>query len=270
MSHNPSPASAGTPGSPPAGSAKLVVIAAVLALVAIVLVNVYVEYIKRTSDEGEILKFRLTQTLRPGDRLRDRDIEQVRLPARYRDAFKNYLDDKEKDRRLNQMVKRTGYQGEFLSSLMFEDPDDRRLDGEVKEGMRLVALPVNSRTMIGGLRPGMIVDIEAPFRGQGTVPIVLPVMESVKIVTVGNVSTVDEKAGTASRVTSYQTIGIEVTPHAATALSMIDRIAQGPFELHLRKPGDDARVKIPNPELSTGINPAVLDMLPTARTTAVR
>jgi Flp pilus assembly protein CpaB len=270
MSRTPSNTPGPVPASPPAGSAKLVIVAAVLALVAIVLVNVYVEYIKYTIDEQPIVRYRLLQTLRPGERLRDRDIEAVQLPARYQDAFRNYISDRERDSKIGSIVLREATQGEFLSSLVFEQPEGSRLDDQIRPGFRLYALPVNSRTTIGGLRPGMHVDIEAPFRGTGTTDLILPVMEGVKVIEVGNMSTADEQRGGASRVSSFQKIGIEVTPQAASALSMIERIARGPFELHLRNPQDQLPVKILHPDRDTNINPVVLDMLPSTPPSASR
>lgn len=255
MSPNP------VPDRPPAGSARLVIVAAVLALIAVVLTNVYVEYVKRVSEEGTITRFRLTQSLRPGERLKDRDIVAVKLPARYEDAFRTYINDKERDSFIGRQVLRYAEQGEFLAGRMFEASTDKDLDDEIAPGMRLYPLPVNSRMAIGGLRPGMVVDIEAPFTVQGK-PVVLPVMENVKVIVVGAVSTLDERTGSTSRISTYQTISIEVLPQATAKLSMIEKMASGPFELTLRNRLDEKMVKIPNADPQTGINPSVLDMLP--------
>lgn len=257
------------PSSPPGGSAKLVVVAAVLALVAIVLINVYIEYVKRVSAEGTTIRYRLTTTLRPGERIRERDVQEVRLPARYEDAFSGFLDPTEMQKKISagELVRRTGEQGHFVSASLFEDANESGLDESIGEGMLLYALSVNSRTTVGGLRPGMYIDIFAPFRGSGPTPVVLPVMERVKVVTVGSVGITDDQAN--RRITSYQTVGIEVTPQAAIKLSMIERVATGPFEIALRKRSDERNHLIVNMDPQTRINPRVLDMLPTmAPTTA--
>ena len=112
----------------------------------------------------------------------------------------------------------------------------------------------------GNLQPGMFVDIEAPFSVVDGGSTVLPVMEYVRVLAVGNVSIVDQESTRGGRPRnpgSYRTISIEVEPNQATDLSMIQKIAIGDFELHLRNPADQSTPKI----RAGGINPEVLRLI---------
>jgi Flp pilus assembly protein CpaB len=252
----------------PAGGARLVLVAAALAIVAVVLLNLYIVAVKRQNQSKMLTRYELLATLRPGEKLQAKDLKPVKVPEQFEQAFSRFISDADIALKFGQTVRRPAYSGELLAYDVFKEAQGADLDQEITPGFRLYALPVNSRGIIGGLRPGMFVDIEAPFHaagggGEGT-PIVLPIMERVKLKTVGGRSIADEAAGEAARrAGSFQTVGIEVTPQATDKLSMIQKMAVGEFELILRNPADDRLIKIPNPDPDTFINPAVLKLLPT-------
>ena len=257
-----SPGSAAAPGS----STTLVIVALLAGLIAVVLVNVYVETAKRSARPNSFTIYRLTRSLEPGDKLSQRDVEPMEADERFRDFYSNALDEAGVQTRLGETVYRPADMGAPLTYDLFRQREEDDLDRRITEGMRLVALPVNPRTLPGTLRPGMYVDIEAPFQTRAGTIKVLPVMERVRVMAVGRRSVIDEANEAGGRMGNFSTISIEVEPRQATQLSMIEKLATGDFELHLRKPGDDTVPKIP----TGGLNPdvvAMLDAPPTSSTT---
>jgi Flp pilus assembly protein CpaB len=248
------------PQNPQSGT-RLVVIAVAVAVVAVILMNVYVSMARREAREGEFIVYRLNRAVQAGDRLNERDVEAVAVPQRFRSAFANAVDADGLTTRVGSAFERAANSSDVLTYDLFVAPEGDELDRLVGRDMRLVALQVNSSSLPGTLRPGMFVDIEAPFASQGALPNVLPVMERVKVLAVGRRSVVDQSSGSGSSrggsMGSYSTISIEVTPQQATELSMVQKIAAGDFELHLRNPGDMGTPKIP----TGGINPEVLRLV---------
>jgi Flp pilus assembly protein CpaB len=240
-----------------------VLLALGFALVAVILVNAYIEYVRRQVEQASFNVYVLTRSLAPGDRLKERDVRKVAVPKSFENNLRelHLMNDDEVQVKLGEgtPVERAASQGDLLRWEVYTAPDGPA-PVEISKGKRLVSLPVNSRTVPGSLRPGMFVDIEAAFNRGGAVPEVLPVMERVKVKAVGT-HTVGEEASAAPGRTrslgSFRAITIEVSPAEATDLSMIERVAVGDFELHLHNPDDNTAPKIPN----GGINPDVLDLL---------
>ncbi|HEX7010333.1 MAG TPA: RcpC/CpaB family pilus assembly protein [Phycisphaeraceae bacterium] len=247
------------PPSVPPGNTKLVAVAAIVAAVAVVLVNVYIEVVRRQAREGEFIVYRLTTSVRPGDRLSERDAQPVAVPERFRDSFGDALDETGFRARLGEPFRRSANRNDVLTYALFTDPQENDLDRRIGLEMREKALPVNPRSLPAGLRPGAYVDIEAHFP-DGAGSRVLPVMERVKVLAVGPYSVADESSdasGRPMRAGSFASISVEVTPEQATQLAAIQTIIAGDFEIHLRNPGDTGTPKIP----SGGINPQVLALV---------
>lgn len=244
----------------PPGSNRLVIIAAVVAVAAVIVVNLYVAMIKRQVHEGEFTVYRLVTTLKPGDKLAAKDVKAVPMPRRYRDSFDGMVledsggGDASLTAQLGLRIKLPARRNQFLTYDLFTDPSDVELDTRINPNMRLVALPVNPRTLPGSLQPGMNVDIEAQFPG-GTINI-LPVMENVEVFSVGTRSIADE-TDTGRSQRNFTTISIQVTPEEATNLEKIKKTVLGDFELHLRNPSDNSTPNIPD----GGINPMVLRLI---------
>lgn len=245
---------------PAANSTRLVVIALVVALAAVALINIYVEMVRRQAQPGAFTIYRLNRAVRPGDKLNERMVDPIRVPEQFQETFNNAVGEEGLSAYLGEPFQRAASANDPLTSNLFIAPDDDEIDRQISPQKRLIAIPVNSRHMEEVLRPGMYVDIEAPFPSNGPKPNVLPVMELVQIMAVGDRSVVDEESSGASqrgRVGRYSHILIEVTPSEATQFSKITKLATGDYELHLRRPGDSDRPKIPD----GGINPIVLRLI---------
>lgn len=249
------------PSPAPQGSTKLVVIALIIAAAAVVLVNVYIGVLRKQAQTSAFTVYRLKQSVRPGDKLTDRHVEAVAVPEDFQSAFSNAVDPTGLETRLGEIFRRPADRADVLTYDLFLDPDENELDRRISRDMRLVALPVNPRRLPATLRPGMFVDIEAPFPSTG-VPNVLPVMERVRVMAVGSHSVIDEATSEGkARLGSYSTISIEVTPSQATQLSKIAKAVTGDFEIQLRNPGDHSTPKIP----TGGLNPEVLQLIEPGR-----
>jgi hypothetical protein len=183
------------------------------------------------------------------------------MPRKYRDSFDGMVleESGEGDASLTAQVglriKLPARRNQFLTYDLFTDPSDIELDTRINPNMRLVALPVNPRTLPGSLQPGMSVDIEAQFPG-GNLNI-LPVMENVTVFSVGTRSIADDSTDAGRATRNFTTISLQVTPDEATNLEKIKKMVIGDFELHLRNPSDNSTPKIPD----GGINPAVLRLI---------
>ncbi len=243
----------------PPGSNRLIIIAAVVAVAAVIVVNLYVAMIKRNIAEDRFTVYRLTTTLQPGDKLSEKDVEAVPMPKSYSKSFEGFV--VEESGRGNASltayigtpIEKIAKRNQFLVFDMFNNPNDTELDTRIDPNMRLIALPVNARTLPGSLVPGMSVDIEAQFPG-GVVNI-LPILENVEVFAVGTRSIADEE--TRRGRDRFDNISIQVTPEEATLLAKIKKMVIGDFEIQLRNPNDNTTPKIPE----GGINPQVLRLI---------
>ena len=254
-----------TPAAP--GGTKLIVVSICLAIASVIAVNLYIQSVRAAVNESSFEVYVLTRSVYPGDRLSPKDVREIRVPNSFRTSFDSlYFVDKiglENSISQRDIVKRSANMGEILLPSVFtggKDIDD--LARNIVPGKRLIWLPVNSNAVPGLLRPGVWVDIEAPFVVPGSpLPMVKPVMERVQIKAVGLRTLADETDENANRsnrsLGAFHTITIEVTPTEATSFDMIKRIATGDFELHIRNAEDGTTPNIPE----GGINPDVLELI---------
>lgn len=247
------------------GSTRLVVIALVVALAAVILMNIYVEVAKSRAAGGTITIYRVTTTLEPGDRVEADDLEPLEVPERFAQTYVNAVKQgpSGQSERLGEVVRRRVEANQFLEYEHFTEDRRDELISQIQTGKRLIALPVEP-DILPSIRPGMQVDIEAPFAGGGAVTDVLTIMEDVRIMAVGQRSVIEERQeeGGNRRLGNYRTISIQVDPEQATQLSKIQKIIVGPFELHIRPPDDPSR-KLQDADGNPiyGINPKVLEKI---------
>ncbi len=252
--------------TPQNSNVRLMAVAVGVGILAVILVNVYVSREREGRREREITIYRLNRSLSIGDKLKARDVDAFVIPRTYAQAFGNAVTDEpgvDKERRtvrnwLGKRLIQPAPQNSVLTYSLFSETGSAAGQLMPKKGFRLVALPVKSRTLVGALKPGAYVDIEAPFRTGGTVPRVMPVLEFVEVLALGTRTVNDEAEATSRRRSrQFRTITIQVRPWEATYLSMIEKLAAGDFELHLRNPDDPEYPKIKSPS----INREVLNIL---------
>ncbi|MEM8738938.1 MAG: hypothetical protein AAGG38_10750 [Planctomycetota bacterium] len=248
------------PDGPAGGGTKIVIVALLLGLAAVVMVNVYILGVKNSVREGEVKFFRLVVSKNAGEVLERQDVEQVGVPERYRDAFRDVVEANSAGEplRLGDAFTRRAEQGEPLTTRMFDDltgDASRRL---ITEGFRGVSLPVVSKLLPSPLKTEMRVDILAPVRGAGGRRESVAVMENVRVVSIGSRSIVDERSGRRGS-DNFETLTVEVRPEEAVLLSEITQEVQktGVYSVLLRSPDDQRPRFIPG----GGINPELLARL---------
>ena len=250
------------PSNPAGGGAKLIVVAVVLAVVAVVLTNFYIEMIRREVTEEGFLVYRVTRPVGRDERLDKKLVSAVAVPRKFRDSFEKLGAVTEDYLKVN-LTDRTPFrravkEGEVLTYAMFTGESGRNIDQYIRKGLRWVSLPVNSRTLPGGLHAGMLVDIAGTFQTGGSLPETVAVMERVEVKAQGSRVAVDPNSDSGrGSVRRYQTLTIEVTPAEAALLSDLQQLLIGEFELLMRNPADDERPMIPN----GGINPMLVDII---------
>jgi|GEM_PF-2161476 len=245
------------------GGTKLVLVAALMAIVSVVLTNLYIDRIRSNVESNTFTVYVLKVPAREGDRIRKQDVEAAKVPDTpvFRQAFESLgaitTDHLETRVQRREQFRRRANSGELLTYNLFNEDESNDIDRKITEGMRLIEIPVNSRNVPGALRVGAYVDIEAAFQTDRGIE-VLPVMEYVKVIALGTrtaYQSPDERD--AKPLRSFRSMTIEVTPEQATMMSMLERMAIGEFDLHLRNPGDISRVKIPD----GGVNPLLQKMI---------
>ena len=235
-------ASPGTSNSRQPENTKLVIAAVVLAAVAVILTNVYISQIRQQNQLESFGVYILQVPMSTGDRLRNRDVSEVRVPdtQKFRETFDQmgYIDKDSLDIRISgqEPLRRPARAGEILLFRHFTTPDTNAIDQKITVGKRLKVLSINSKTVPGALRVGMFVDLEAAFNTQFGVQ-VLPVMERVKVIALGTATSYEAASSRVSQ-SRYSSITIEVTPEQATQMNLIERIMIGDFDLTVRNPSD--------------------------------
>ena len=242
----------------PEGSVKLVVIALLLAVCAVVLVNVYILYLRQEMKPNEITVYRLNDPVRAGQSLKADMYRAIQVDEAYSEALGEPLNKLGVENRLGDPFVRSARQGQVLTSDLFDDIDLRRLDQDIDEGKRGIALPVNSRELPGSLREGVHVDIAGLFAMPDGKTRMLPIIENVQVTVAGRNSIIDEQdmAGAVPRST-FRRIEIQLTPQEALQMSQIKKKVLGDFEIYVRNPGDTQFPMLP----TGGINPEVLQLI---------
>lgn len=252
----PGQAGAASPAAP--ASPKLVGLALLIALAAVVLVNLYILGIKKAAEEGEYQFFRLVVAKDVGQTLELEDVRLVGVPESFRDAFRDVVEPNSQNQplRLGDPFTRRAEAGEPLTTRMFDDLTGDATRRLITQGFRGVSLPVVSKMLPDPLKSEMRVDILAPVRTPGGRQEIMPVMENVRVVSVGSRNIEDEKSGNRS-ATNFETLTIEVRPGEAVLLEAITQEVQktGVYRVLLRSPDDQRPTFIPE----GGLNPQLLE-----------
>lgn len=255
------------PGASLAGpSPRLLLVAVLLAVASVVLTNLYVAQVRAQVDQQSFEVFLLTASVQPGEVLRQNNVRSVRVPMSFATSFEQlgYVDRSALEARMydREPVQRAATQNAIVTFSLFTPPGGADIDRQITPGRRWISLPINSRTAPGSLRIGMFVDLEGVFIGEDGRTTILPVMERVKVIALGD-ETMFDPDDMAARRRSFQTMTIEVSPAEATQLNMAQRVVVGEFHLHMRNPGDEQLVKIPE----GGVNPRVMSLVSRALNT---
>lgn len=240
------------------GGARLILISLGMALLAVIIANVFIQQAKQQSESETFPVYVLRRNVKPGEKFVADMLEKPRaFPLSLRDNFTRTLNPIGESRKLSRLADaspfyRAASAGQIVTEDLFEAPLGAADPSKIAPGKVLMSLPINSQIQPGNLRPGDYVAIQAPFNAGGAVPEVMVVIEKVLVNAVGAYTSNEDAAGRPTRIGNYKSITIEVTPTEALRMSMIHKMAAGPFELLLVSPAAQA---------PSGINPKVVELL---------
>lgn len=203
--------------------------------------------------------YRLSRSLQPGDKVQniDRDLQAVRVPTDFEDAFSTAISPENVNSYLGQEIMRPVTAGDVLMYSLYTPLGGSPDDTLIRPGYRKISLPVNYRLVPKDLRPGMFVDLSGSFPLGGDSATVVWIMDRVKVLAVGSHTLADEEteAGRTRRSNNFRTIDIEVLPDEALQLFMIHNMAVGDMHISERNPSDR------NVRAEGQINPALIEMI---------
>jgi Flp pilus assembly protein CpaB len=244
------------PGPPPTpgrssdqkANIPLILVAIALGLVAVLATNWYVHRVKTAVEENVVTIWKVNVSRDAGDRLREDDVSAVQVPATQ--VAEDSIQNNDIERWFDQDFRQAVSSGEFVKWAHFYGEDDGGVT-QVTVGRRGKTIPVAPETAPPMLQPGHRVDLSANLEIAGSRPQNYPVMESVRVVGVGNRTLATEDAGRSS----YRTITVDVEPKDAELLETIRQYAEGEeFVITLRNPNDREREH-------EGVNPDVINDL---------
>ncbi len=246
--------SGSVPPPPPIGGAKVVIAAISLGVVAVLILSFYIQSVKNDVAAQQFTVFVLKRNVKPGDRINAGDWAKVAVPDKevFRKGFEGlraFWHDRGSDEALRSKI--TGNAqwevaadaGAVITHAFFTKPTELK-DLGIDPGMVRIALPIKSTLTPGGLRPGMSVDIAAPFPTGGQSPETMIIMQNVKIKAVGSYTLAEESLGDQSRsIRSFNTISIDVDPAVAVQMSTIEKLVKvtGQFEIFIGRDNDAIR-----------------------------
>lgn len=258
-----SPASASSASS--SGSTQLVLIAGVIALIAVVLMNVYVELRASAQAEKTVTYYRLRVDRDRGDELKPGDVESIKIPEMYMDAFS--ADALPEDRTSpgqpvggfgNRFFSISARAGEVLRDSMFIRNTSNRFGLDIDKGNRLVTIPISTANQPPSLSPDDFIDVWAYVNRRTGAEAVL-VMERVQVRLVGNRIIESGSDVSETRTVKYGNITLEIRNAEFPKLANIQSRVQGQqFFIAVRDPGDRTLTL----DVEAGVaNPDIMDML---------
>ena len=223
----------------------LIIIAIIMGVATMMITHFYIKGIKEQVNEKMITVYRLRKAYDRGDKLKNIDLEPVKIPEKFSETL-NFIIDELISNKIGKELKRKARQSEYVTADMFLSSTTAE-DLKISPGNVAIAIPVDSRYAPGVIGPGMIVDISASFSKEGELPKVISVMQAINIIAVGR-ATQDSGSRTS---TASKNITIEVTPKEAEDMLTVKQfVGREGFDITIRNPDDN------NPTY-VGVNTAV-------------
>ncbi|MFM7099189.1 MAG: Flp pilus assembly protein CpaB [Gemmataceae bacterium] len=128
-------------------------------------------------------------------------------------------------------------------------PNQNYLTDQLDKGKRLFGLTVNAESLAGGfILPGSTVDLIGTKRLANNNIETQTVLENIRVMAVGDKSTISEKQGDVRHSIVENTVTLEVTPEEAQILSMWKSI--GEIKLSARAKDDNEKLNIKSAKLN--------------------
>lgn len=166
-------------------------------------------------------------------------VPELNLPPKILTSF-----DLIKDKSLNKNL----YEQSFVTSDDLLGPNQHYLTDQIEKGKRLFGLTVNAESLAGGfILPGSTVDLIGTKRLPNNNIETETVLENIRVMAVGDKSTINEKQGDVRHSIVENTVTLEVTPDEAQILAMWKSI--GEIKLSARAKDDNEKLNIKNAKL---------------------
>ncbi len=230
------------PAKQPSSGIKVVIAALAMALVAVIILSIYIQGVKDQVAAKQFTVFVLNENVSRNDPIKRKDWESYKIPdtpefdAAFRKGIKAVMSEDELIVKVKagDRYEVDAARGSIITHVMF-DKENRSKELEVEAGKVRIALPVQSKTTPGGLRPGDFVNIAAPIETGGAVPEMMVVMEIVKIKAIGTQTYTEGGSDSDRKIRNYSTVSIDVDQATAVKLSTLEKMVRaiGEFELFI-------------------------------------
>jgi len=166
-------------------------------------------------------------------------VPELNLPPKILTSFELI-----KDKSLNKNLTEQS----FVTADDLLGPNQHYLTDQLEKGKRLFGLTVNAESLAGGfILPGSTVDLIGTKRLTNNNIETQTVLENIRVMAVGDKSTINEKQGDVRHSIVENTVTLEVTPEEAQVLAMWKSI--GEIKLSARAKDDNEKLNIKNTKL---------------------
>ena len=176
-------------------------------------------------------------------------VPELNLPSKILISF-----DQIKDKSLNKNLDGQS----FVTADDLLGPNQHYLTDQLDKGKRLFGLNVNAESLAGGfILPGSTVDLIGTKRLANNNIETKTVLENIRVLAVGDKSTINEKQGDVRHSIVENTVTLEVSPEEAQILAMWKSV--GEIKLSARAKDDNEKLNIKNAKLFNEIKNENLD-----------
>jgi len=172
-------------------------------------------------------------------------VPELNLPSNILTSF-----DLIKDKTLNKVLAEQS----FITKDDLLDPNQHYLTDQLNKGKRLFGLTVNAESLAGGfILPGSTVDLIGTKRLANNNIETQTVLENIRVMAVGDKSTINEKPGDLRHSIVENTVTLEVSPEEAQILAMWKSV--GEIKLSARAKDDTDKVNTKTTKLNEESKP---------------
>ena len=172
-------------------------------------------------------------------------VPELNLPSNILTSF-NLIKDKSLNKNLAEQS--------FITKDDLLDPNQHYLTDQLNKGKRLFGLTVNAESLAGGfILPGSTVDLIGTKRLANNNIETQTVLENIRVMAVGDKSTINEKQGDVRHSIIETTVTLEVSPEQAQILAMWKSI--GEIKLSARAKDDNDKVNTKTTKLNEELKP---------------
>ncbi len=170
-------------------------------------------------------------------------VPELNLPSNILTSF-NLIKDKSLNKNLAEQS--------FITKDDLLDPNQHYLTDQLNKGKRLFGLTVNAESLAGGfILPGSAVDLIGTKRLANNNIETQTVLEKIRVMAVGDKSTINEKPGDVRHSIVESTVTLEVSPEEAQVLAMWKSI--GEIKLSARAKDDIDKVNTKTTKLNEDV-----------------